>query len=317
GLGVAAGQRQAGGDLVVVDRGPAALRPRRAPGERDQLVHAPRQADLLGHERRAALEAEGRHGHAPAVVERADDVGHRDADLIVEDLAEVAVAGQRLDRPDLDPGRVHGTDHPGDAGVARCRRIGPNQELLELGDVSEARPDLLSGDDEVVAVDLGARLERRQIGAGVGLREALAPHHVAAQDARQMVRLLLVAAARDERRARVLQADEAGVDVRSAGPRILLVPDQLLHRGGAAPAELPRPRDAGPARVVHAPLPGHVPLAAGAQVGALRPAGARDVGREPVARLGAERLLFRAESDLHASAQLNTTPAHRASNPRA
>src|SRR5439155_12914631 len=152
-------------------------------------------------------------------------------------------------------------------------------------------------DDERVALDDGARLEAREVGARVRFREALAPDRLATQDARQMRRLLLLAAARDERRAGVVEPDEERRDVRRAGARVLLAPDELLHEGRAAAAVRARPRDAGPAVVVHAPLPGPVVRRARAELGRARRA--RQVGLEPGARLGAEGLLGRAEAEVH------------------
>src|SRR5262249_9922077 len=75
----------------------------------------------------------------------------RDTHVVVEHLAEVAVAGEGLDGADVEAGRIHRTDHPRDAGVrARRVRVGANQELLELRHVTEAGPDLLAVHDQVV-----------------------------------------------------------------------------------------------------------------------------------------------------------------------
>src|SRR5207249_6722938 len=130
------------------------------------------------------------------------------------------------------------------------------QELLQLRYVREAGPHLLAADDQDVALDGGARLEAREVGARVRLREALAPDHLAAQDAREMRRLLRLRAARDEGRASMVEPDEERRDVGRARARVLLAPDQLLHQRRAAAAVRARPRDAGPAVVVHAPPPG-------------------------------------------------------------
>src|SRR5262245_34665146 len=150
----------------------------------------------------------------------------------------------------------------------------------------------------MVAVDLGPRLQARQVGARVGFGESLTPDDVATQDPGQMICFLRLAAAGDQRRAGVLQADEPSGDLGGADAGVLLVPDELLHEGGAAAAELLRPRDASPAGVVHAALPGHVVLAAGTEVGDLRPRVARDVGLQPGTSLGTEGLFGVAESDL-------------------
>ena len=183
--------------------------------------------------------------------------------------------------------------------MARCLGIRPHEELLELGDVAEARPYLLPGHDELRTVENGAGLEARQVGARVRLGESLTPDDVAAEDAREMVRLLLLAAARDESRTGVVQADEGRRDLGGAGARILLVPDHLLHQARAAPAELARPRDAGPAALEHAPLPGEVVVPALSKVDAGRPRAAWHVRLEPGACVGPERLLGSAEADVH------------------
>src|SRR5207302_3481434 len=102
------------------------------------------------------------------------------------------------------------------------------------------------------------RLQARQVGARVRLRETLAPDHLAAQDGREMRRLLLLRPARDERRPGVVEPDKERRDIGRARARVLLAPDELLHERRAAAAVFARPRDAGPAAVVHAPLPGPI-----------------------------------------------------------
>src|SRR5438034_5526290 len=288
---------EAPGDLVVVDGAAPAAWTGRGARERDQLVDPARQAHLLGEKGRAALEAERRHRHAPAVVQLTHHVAERDLHVVVEDLAEVALAGEGGDGANLDAGRVHRADDPRDAAVARRLGVGAHEELLELRHVREAGPYLLPADDQEVALDSGARLEARQVGARVRLREALAPDHLAAQDRREMRRLLLLAAARDEGRTGVAQAAEERRDVGRAGARVLLAPDELLHERRAAAAVRPRPRDARPAAVVHAPLPGLVVRGARAELRRARRA--RHVRLEPGACLGAEGFLGRAEAEVH------------------
>src|SRR5207247_2906605 len=121
---------------------------------------------------------------------------------------------------------------------------------------------------------------------------------LAAQDARQMIGLMLLAAAGDERRPGVVQADEGRGDLGGASACVLLEPDELLHERRAAATRFPRPRDAGPPRLEHRALPREVEGAARPQVGAGRPR-PRHVGLEPRARRGTELFLGRAEADLH------------------
>ena len=74
--------------------------------------------------------------------------------------------------------------------------VGAHEQLGPLGDLGERRPDLLPADDVVVAVADRAGAQRRQVGPGRRLAEALAPHLLALEDVRQVARLLLVACPR-------------------------------------------------------------------------------------------------------------------------
>ncbi len=80
--------------------------------------------------------------------------------------------------------------------------VGAHQAEDPVGVVRERGPDLLAVDDVVVALAHGARLQRREVGAGAGLRIALAPEVLAVVDARQEALLLRVGAeAQQHRRA--------------------------------------------------------------------------------------------------------------------
>src|SRR5262245_19420 len=300
-------ERETAADLLVVERHAYLSAPvesavgspdRHHSRELDQLVDLTGEMHLMREESGAALEAERRLRDAPAIVQPTDDVRDRDPDLVVEDLAELQVGRHRADRADGDALRVHRTDHPADAGVLGRRRVGADEELLKVGDLGEARPDLLPAHDQLVAVDDGARLQGGEIRAGARLGEALAPHHLAAQDPREMKALLLFGPASDERRAAVVQTDEESRGLEHASERVLLVPDELLREGGAASAVALRPGDPGPARVVHLALPREVERAARPEVG-LRRRVLRLVRLEPGARAEAKLLLGRTEFDVH------------------
>ena len=112
----------------------------------------------------------------------ADAVGDRNAHVVEVDLAELARPEHRRQRPDLDAGCVHRQDQPADALVLRRVGVGADEQLAVVGDVAVRRPDLLAVDDVIVAVAHGAGAQRGEVGAGVGLGEALAPHLFTAQD---------------------------------------------------------------------------------------------------------------------------------------
>ena len=144
----------------------------------------------------------------------------------------------------------------GDVGV------GAHEHLAVVGDVAEAGPDLLAVDDVVVAVADGARAQAGEVGAGVGLGEALAPHvRRRCRMPRQVALLLLVGALGDERGAAVEQPDEVHAHVRRTRPLALLDVDEVLGGRGATAAVLLRPVDPRVARLEQLPLPTGVPLA--------------------------------------------------------
>ena len=161
------------------------------------------------------------------------------------------------------PGRSIGSISQRDAGVLRHVGIGAHEQLAEVADLAERAPDLLAGDHVVVAVADRPGAQRREVGARARLREALAPHLVAAEDLRQVLALLLVGALGHDRRARVEQPDEVHADVRRPGPGGLLEEDQLLARRQVAAAVLHRPVEPGVAGVEQPALPVGVPARGG------------------------------------------------------
>ena len=79
--------------------------------------------------------------------------------------------------------------------------VGARDEHAPLRVLGAARPHLLAGHHPLVAVLDRARLQRRQVRAGVGLGEALAPDLLGGEDRRQVALLLLVGAPHHQRRA--------------------------------------------------------------------------------------------------------------------
>ena len=77
----------------------------------------------------------------------------------------------------------------------------------EVGEVRPRGPHLLPGDDPRVAVALGARRERREVGARAGLAEQLAPLLLVAHDRREEAQPLLLGAVREQRGRGVVEAE--------------------------------------------------------------------------------------------------------------
>ena len=194
--------------------------PRREPGHRDPLV------------------GQRRPGQPPAAVDLADHavVGHED--VVEEDLVEHRLAGQLAQRPDVDARARHVDEEVGDAGVllrvgVRC---GPGRcpsrprwasEVQTFWPVSR-QPDRRPSRDPSAL-----RAQRREVGAGAGLAEQLAPRDLAAQRRADEPLALLVGAVLEDRRRR--PGADLQVGPLDAGRGELLVDDQLLHRVGAEP----------------------------------------------------------------------------------
>ena len=126
--------------------------------------------------------------------------------------------------------------------------VGAHVQLAPVGAMPERRPDLLAVDHEVVAVAHGAGAQRRQVGARLRLRHALAPDVVGAHHAGEQLALLRVGAVVHDRRRDVVHADHVE---RHGSSRLrgLLGVDQLLEHGRSAAAVLLRPRHRAPASV--------------------------------------------------------------------
>src|SRR5262249_33356875 len=239
----------------------------------------------------AALEAERRLRDLPALPEPADEIAFLGAGVRHEDLVELRVAGDLLERPHLDAGLTHVEEQARDAFVLRHAGIGAREQDAPVRDVPAAGPDLLAVDDEVVALVLGTSAQARQVRAGVRLRVELAPHLLGREDLLEVALLLLRRAVHDDRR-----PDEADAEAMDGRRRVrarhLVCGDRLLHRRRSAAAVLLGPAHADVAGLVHRAMP-RAPLLE------RRELGARDVRGKPCASLIAERTILGRECQIH------------------
>src|SRR3989440_12947772 len=106
-------------------------------------------------------------------------------------------------------------------------------------------PHLLPVDDEMVTPVDGAGAQAGEISAGIGLRIALAPQLVGAENARQVPLLLLLGSPMNERRAQQVQR-ACRREHRRPRAEIFLIEDHLLHKAGATAAILLGPGDPNP-----------------------------------------------------------------------
>jgi len=178
------------------------------------------------------------------------------------------------------------------------------KEMPSWGRPSEAvrtrqrGPGLLAVHDVVVALALGAHLDRREVRSRARLGVALAPPVVERKDARQEAALLCGAAESDDHRPDHGHAE--GHEARRPGVGALHVEEVLLHRRPAGAAELLRPADPRPALGMQDLVPAHDLLPLEATPGEhLVPDRSGQARIDEGAHLAAERLLLGGEIEIH------------------
>ena len=210
----------------------------------------------------------------------------------------------RAHRAHLDAGLVHVEDQPGDALVLRRVGVGAHEQLAVVGDVGAGAPDLLAVDDVLVAVAHRPGAQRREVGAGLRLGEALAPDALARAGC---------AAGGSARCSSVPSAISVGpacimptkltLMYGASARGVLLEVDELLGDRQPATAELDRPLQPGVAGVVELALPAGV-VGRGARASRRAAAAARaGTASSSQARTSrAERLVVVGVAQVHRSA---------------
>ena len=132
--------------------------------------------------------------------------------------------------------------------------IGATHEEAPVGILRERRPDLLSVDDPLVTVEHRARLHVGEIGTGVGLAVALAPHLAAREDLRDEAALLCFGAVRHDRRPGERDA-HVGYAVRRTRLDVGHEEDDLLGQRALAATDVLGIVDAQPAALGELALP--------------------------------------------------------------
>jgi hypothetical protein len=209
-----------------------------APGRRDRADHAA-LAGQRGAADRDPLVHQRRLRHPPAVADLPEAVRVGNPHVGEEDLVELGLARDLAQRPHLDARVRHVAHEVRDALVLGDVRVRAGDQDRPARVVGVGRPHLLAGDDPVVAVPHRAGAQARQVGAGTGLAEQLAPDLFAGpQRAQEAGLLVLGAVAEDRGRGHAeADADPARFVVRRPGGRQFGVHDPLQRAGCAQAAE--------------------------------------------------------------------------------
>src|SRR5712692_7697958 len=262
------------------------------------------------HAERAALVQQRSHRHRPAFAGLAKDLRFRHLDILEEDFVELRVAGDLHQRPYLDAWALH-VDEQVRQAVARVGLLAlARDQHAPLGDVRQRRPDFLAVDHVVVALVLGAGLQTRQVAAGVGLAEALAPDLLRREQRRQVALLLVFGPVRDHHRTAHAQPDHVD-GLRRLRQDHLVVEDELLHEARSTTAVLLGPRDADVAGVEELLLPRAAALDEILLALGYGTVTTRFVGLQPGADLVAKFLFRLAQLEVH-----SPTLSHRGNDVR-
>ena len=152
----------------------------------------------------------------------------------------------------------------------------------------------------MLAVDVGAQFQRREVGAGAGFRITLTPVVFARQNARQIKRALLRRAVADQHRP--AHAETHRRDTGRAGEARFGGPDVALHQIPAGAAVLLRPARCDPALRVQNPMPADVGFVVLEHAGTEARAVAQIVVERAVekpAHVVAEAFVFRQQANIH------------------
>ena len=147
-----------------------------------------------------ALVHERRDRDHPAVPDAADDVLVGDARLLDEELVELGLSRDLDERAHLHRVLLHVHQEVGEALVLGHLGVGARHEHAPLGVVGEGGPHLLAGHHPLAVVLDRLGLQRREVGARVGLREPLAPDLLAREDRLDEALLLLLGPVGDDGR---------------------------------------------------------------------------------------------------------------------
>ena len=217
-----------------------------------ELLHGLRVARHVPELTRFAFVAHDRHREPPPFTGLADHVRGRNTRAVEQHLPElVRDAVDHAQRPLLDAGLVHRDRERGESLVLRHVGVGPREEQAPIGHVGVARPDLVAVDHVLVAVARRGRAQRREVGAGIGLAEALAPTFAPADQSGKVALLDRVAPVRRDALHEIAEARTR----RRARGRDLFVEDDVEHRRQVVTAEARRPAQPEEARVEERGVP--------------------------------------------------------------
>jgi len=219
-----------------------------------QQVKVRRQAELAEFGHGFAFVLQQALGQVPAAVQRANQLAFRDFDCIEEHLAERRFAADQINRRNAHPGAFHVEHDQADARVLAGGGIGADQRIHPVRLVSVRGPDFAAINYKMIASIPGGGFQARQVRAGIGLGEALAPAHFTASHRGEQVFLLRFAAELQQHRAK---HPDAQIDLWRAALQAaqLTFEHGVIFRAQPCTAIFGRPVRAEPALVAHALKP--------------------------------------------------------------
>ena len=260
------------------------------------------------------------HRHCPPLAHLTDDRAAVELDAVQVHRSELVVAGHRRQGMDAHAGPPHVDDEGSEAAVALREVARPREEQAVAGELRPRAPHLLARHRPPVARRYRPCAQGREVGAGIGFAEELAPDLVGARHGREQRGESIGLGVAHEGRGHDVGGDEVD-DLGGAGPPELVADDRRGGGAEAAAAERHRPRGHGEAGSVQGPLEGHEVLEPGLQVVVvgLRPDArgkgpdlgpeALQLGRDPASHDGRSTSRPRRRADATTSLQQTMAPS--------
>ena len=202
---------------------------------------------MPGRAKRDTFVVELARDEPPALVQSAHQIRGRHAHVVEEDGVDVMLREQ-MQGIDPDARRLHVDEEHRQPAVLGRILIGPHGQPAIVGIAREARPELLPVDDVVVAIAIGPRLQRGEVGPRARLAVADAEMNLAGEDLRQEELLLLFAAVPHDGRTDGIDREHRNRRTRAHG---LVEEHELLDLRSALAAVFLGPADPEPTVLAH------------------------------------------------------------------
>ena len=132
------------------------------------------------------FKSQGGVRYCPTSPRSSDDCFVRHPSFVEKDLVEEGMSGHLPQRPNFNPRLFHVNGKVGDSLVFGSVHVSTSKQHALLSQVAARGPYLLTGDNPLVAISNGPRLQSGKVGTGTRFRKQLAPRDSSVEDLRNI-----------------------------------------------------------------------------------------------------------------------------------